>query len=287
MDKKNNINLLFFLITKSNTKRNFFKYVCLVFLLNLHMESIILILASFITSSISAVLGMGGGIILLGIMAIIIPEGYMVIALHGMIQLASNTTRTFVFRNFLKKNLIKEFLIGALIGVSISIIIIFLILQFFEVQSANQIKVEMLKPLIGIFIIWYLFFKKKQTKEKHGSFIKVGSIAGISSIFIGAVGPLIAPFFLNKNLTKENIIANKAACQMITHLTKIPLFIFLFNVNYISEYKVLLPLILAVFIGTNFGKKILSFIPEALFKKLFKIALFIIAIRLIITPFFN
>ena len=48
------------------------------------MEITVLILAAFITSSISAVLGMGGGIILLGIMAIIIPEGYMVIALHGI-----------------------------------------------------------------------------------------------------------------------------------------------------------------------------------------------------------
>ena len=62
------------------------------------MESIILIVAALVTSSISAVLGMGGGVVLLGIMAIIIPEGYMVIALHGVIQLFSNTTRTFIYR---------------------------------------------------------------------------------------------------------------------------------------------------------------------------------------------
>ena len=44
------------------------------------METIILIIVSFLTSSISAVLGMGGGIILLAIMALIIPEGYVVVA---------------------------------------------------------------------------------------------------------------------------------------------------------------------------------------------------------------
>ena len=49
---------------------------------------------------------------------------------------------------------------------------------------------------------------------------------------------------------------------MITHLTKIPLFIFFFNVNYFNEYKLLVPLTLAVFLGTNFGKKILNMIPE-------------------------
>ena len=71
------------------------------------IQLITLIISAFITSAISAVLGMGGGIILLGIMAIIIPEGYMVIALHGMIQLFSNTTRTYIFRSHIKKMLLK------------------------------------------------------------------------------------------------------------------------------------------------------------------------------------
>ena len=56
------------------------------------METVILIIAAFFTSSISAVLGMGGGIILIGTMALIIPEGYVVIALHGIVQLISNIT---------------------------------------------------------------------------------------------------------------------------------------------------------------------------------------------------
>ena len=246
------------------------------------MDIIILILAAFITSSISAVLGMGGGIILLGVMAIIIPEGYKVIALHGMVQLFSNSTRTYVFRQYIKKNLIKQFFSGALIGVLLSIIIIIMLINYFNVGSANEIKVEVLKPFIGFFIVWYLFLKGPKKERKINSFIPVGLIAGLSSIFIGAVGPLIAPFFLRKDLNKEHIIANKAASQMITHLSKIPLFIYFFNMNYKSELNVLLPLIIAVYLGTNFGKKILSFIPEKLFKKLFKITLFIIAIRLIL-----
>jgi len=247
------------------------------------MELIILIIAAFITSSISAVIGMGGGIILLGIMAIVIPEGYMVIALHGIIQLVSNTTRTYVFKKHLKKNLVKEFSIGVFFGVILSIIIIIILIQLFQVSSANEIKVEILKPLIGLFIIWYLFLKGQKKEKETASFVPVGTISGLSSIFVGATGPLIAPFFLSRNLLKENIIANKAACQMITHLTKIPLFIYFFDVNYLNEYRILLPLILSVFLGTNFGKKVLSFIPEELFIKIFKIALFLIAIKLILS----
>ena len=73
------------------------------------MESVILIAAAFITSSISAVLGMGGGIILLGIMAMIIPEGYVVVALHGIIQLISNVTRSYVFRQHIKSQIIRQY----------------------------------------------------------------------------------------------------------------------------------------------------------------------------------
>jgi len=125
-------------------------------------------------------------------------------------------------------------------------------------------------------------FKTPKKKEKKGSFIKVGFISGICSIFIGATGPLIAPFFLSHKLIKKNIIANKAACQMISHIGKIPIFIFLFKFNYFAEYKLLIPLIIAVYFGTYFGKKILTLIPEKTFILLFKITLTLISIRLII-----
>ena len=246
-------------------------------------EFIILIISAFITSSISAVIGMGGGIILLGIMALTDYDGYMVIALHGIIQLFSNTTRTYIFREHLKEKIISQFLKGSLLGLFLSSLLILLAIQLFNVESASDIKVEILKPLIGVFIIWFLFFKKpKKVIQRKTSFIPVGALSGLTTVFIGATGPLIAPFFLDGKLSKNNIIANKAACQMITHVGKIPLFIFFFDVDYISHSEILLPLILAVFLGTYLGKSLLEFIPENIFRILFKTALTIIAIRLIL-----
>ena len=152
-------------------------------------ESIILTIAAFITSTISAIIGMGGGIILLGIMAIIIPQGYMVIALHGIIQLISNTTRTFLFRRHLKKNIINEFIIGAFLGVVLSIGIIFYLINYFNVNTADQIDMEILKPIIGLFIIWNITFKKyfknKVIKTENNSFVIVGFLSGLASIFVG------------------------------------------------------------------------------------------------------
>ena len=246
------------------------------------METVILIVAAFITSSISAVLGMGGGIILLGIMAIIIPEGYVVVALHGIVQLISNLTRSFVFRQYIRKDIISQYLPGAILGLSLSSFIIFILISFFQVESAKEIKIDLLKPLIGIFILWFLFGKQYKVRTEQPHFFGVGTLSGISTVFIGATGPLIAPFFLKGKLTKENIIANKAICQAISHFGKIPLFVLFFEFNYFIKLQILLPLIAAVIVGTNVGKQILEFVPDKIFRILFKGALTIIAVKLII-----
>jgi len=241
----------------------------------------ILISAALITSSISAVLGMGGGIILLGIMALIIPEGYLVVALHGAVQLVSNLTRCFVFRHHIKREIVNQFLKGAVLGLCLTALIILAIISFFHVESAKDIKIDFLKPLIGIFILWVLFGKKHKIKTEQPSFFGVGAISGICTVFIGATGPLIAPFFLKGKLTKENIIANKAICQAISHIGKMPIFILFFDFNYFSNMFILVPLIISVFVGTNIGKQIIKFIPEIIFRALFKGALTIIAFKLI------
>ena len=246
------------------------------------MESVILITAAFITSSISAVLGMGGGIILLGIMAILIPEGYVVVALHGIIQLVSNVTRSYIFRKHINGSIIMQYFPGAIVGLCLSTFIIMILIQGFNVQSAKDIKIDFLKPLIGLFILWFLYGQRPKIKNKQVHFFSVGILSGLTSIFIGATGPLIAPFFLKGQLTKENIIANKAACQAISHIGKIPLFIIFFEYNYLSELGILIPLTAAVFVGTNIGKQVLQFIPEHIFRLLFKGALTLIAIKLIV-----
>ena len=111
------------------------------------MEFTILILSAFITSSISAVLGMGGGIILLGIMTIMIEDVFVVIALHGLIQLFSNSTRTYLFKDHLKSLIIKQFLIGAIVGLLASVAIIMLLVQFFKVSSTNDINVDAINKI--------------------------------------------------------------------------------------------------------------------------------------------
>ena len=246
------------------------------------MESIVLVIAAFLTSFLSAVIGMGGGITLLGIMAIIIPTGYLVVAYHGIIQLVSNITRTTVYRQHIDIPIIKRFFIGLLPGLLLSVAMIYGATTYFNTLSAADLKIDFLKPAIGVYIIWFLYLKKKKKAISKESYKWMGVVAGIATVFIGAMGPLIAPLFINDKLKKESIIATKAACQAAGHLGKIPIFFLFFNVSYLDDWSVLLPLIIAVYIGTKIGKLMLGKLPEALFQNLFKAVLTLIAIQLIV-----
>ena len=246
------------------------------------MESIILIIAAFLTSMLSAIIGMGGGITLLGIMALLMPSGYLVVAYHGIIQLVSNVTRATVYRHHITIPIIKRFLLGLIPGLFLSAILIYGIINYYDVVSAADLKIDFLKPVIGLYIIWFLFLRKKKNKISQEVFKWMGVIAGLATVFIGAMGPLIAPLFINNELKKENVIATKAACQAAGHLGKIPIFVILFEVSYIEDWNVLLPLVFAVYFGTKLGKRMLGILPDALFQTLFKATLTLIAIRLIL-----
>jgi len=244
-------------------------------------ESFALILAAFLTSALSAIIGMGGGITLLGIMAIIMPDGYLVVAYHGIIQLVSNVTRLTVYREHIEKKIIKKYFFGIVPGLLIAGMIIYFLAIFFKVSSADQIQIDYLKSLIGIYIIWFLYIRKKGKAISKSAFIWMGGLSGLVTVFVGAAGPLIAPLFINSNLKKHSVIATKAVCQAFGHLGKIPIFIFLFNVNYVSDWKIIIPLVIAVYFGTKFGKKMLGKLPESIFQTIFRVALTIIALRLI------
>jgi uncharacterized membrane protein YfcA len=231
---------------------------------------IILIITSVLTSIISGMTGMAGGTILLAIIASIVETAY-VVPLHATVQLVSNSTRSLLFFKHIKWKIIIFFLIGILPGALIGI-------YLFKLLDKDLIKL-----LMGIFIIVVIYLpkSKKESNSSFSSFLPVGFISGLIGIFFGAIGPFIAPFFMRKDVIKEELVATKAACQSISHIIKIGLFGFI-GINILSYWHVLLYLCLAVIIGTIVGKKLLTKMSDVVFRRVFRILLTIIALRIII-----
>lgn len=231
---------------------------------------IVLVVACFVTATISGILGMAGGVTLLGVMTALLPAP-VVVPLHGIVQLASNWTRTWAFRKYVRWPIFFAFMVPAVAGVAI---------------AANiwaDLKLTWFKAWIGAFILSFLLWRRYKPKLRHPpiwSYAVLGLAAGLLAIFVGATGPFLAPFFLRDDFENEEVIATKAVCQTWLHLLKIPAFLAL-SFDYTPYAPVLAALIVAVIGGTYFGKHLLSKISKDRFVFWFQLVLGGLAVYLI------
>jgi uncharacterized membrane protein YfcA len=233
----------------------------------------VLIVATFFTAALSAVVGMGGGVTLLAVMTALLPAA-VVVPIHGVVQLTSNGTRTLLFLPHVHWRIFAYYIVPALIGVFVG--------ARFYVGGP----LPWFRPAVGVFILVYLATQRHQPHLRRlpiASFAPLGLVVGTFAAVLGATGPLIAPFFLRDDLDKEQVIATKAAVQITTHLGKLPAF-FLMGFDYGAHAGTIAPLLAAAVFGTYFGRRFLSGLSTELFRRLFIGVLSLIAIYLISAP---
>lgn len=228
---------------------------------------------SFATSMLSAVVGMAGGIVLLACMLLFL-DPLVAIPIHGFIQLISNGSRAFIQRRHVRWDITWRY--GAFLIPG----------AWFGLQIALGVPRTLMRALIGVFVMlatWLPIHKSASASAatKTRRFLVLGGVAGMLNMLVGAVGPLIAPFFLSLGLARQEIVGTKAMCQSIGHLVKLLLFGmagFAF-LAYLHLYAMMVPMVL---LGTWVGSRILDRVSEQLFVWIYKIALSGIAVFLMI-----
>ncbi|OVE82069.1 hypothetical protein BVY03_02115 [bacterium K02(2017)] len=244
-------------------------------MLDFNIINLLLIAIScFFTSALSGTIGMGGGVLLLAVLTFFFPI-QILIPLHGIIQLVSNTSRVYLLRKHVHKQIFKYFIVGIPFGSILAFIVI------------KEIQDRSIWLLIIAALIFYTVFKPKKLpplKLKIPYFFFLGLVAGTLGPLIGATGPFLAPFFLRDDLKKENIVATKAICQAVIHVFKIPVFLFV-GVNYADYGVVLIIMCVVTILGTLQGVKILKKISPKVFTYLFKAALLIAGLRILYKVF--
>jgi len=234
----------------------------------------LLVALAFGTAILSAIIGMGGGILLLAALVSFLPP-IVAIPLHGVIQIASNGSRVVVQRKHIQPRIAGTFGILVLPG------------GFLGYVALTSTPESVANIALGVFIlaaVWIRLPTPGQPRSAFRRFLLLGGAAGITNTSVGSSGPLIAPFFLGLGLTRHQIIGTKAACQVQGHLTKIVVF-GLAGFAW-SEYSMLLGLtILAVVAGTVVGSRILDRVNEETFVVLYKYTLTLIALRMILVQF--
>jgi uncharacterized membrane protein YfcA len=239
---------------------------------------VVLVVATLLSAALSAVVGMAGGITLLGVM-LLFDDPLVVIPLHGAVQLVANGSRTVVQRRHVRWDILARYAVFAFP------------MGFVGLAVAREIPPQGLKAAIGVFVLaatwrpgWLLLGRHPEQIDARRRFLVLGGVTGALNVLIGATGPLIAPFFLNLGLSRFALIGTKAACQATGHLAKIAVFViggFAFT-PYVGLLAGMVP---AAIVGTWAGSRLLEYVDEVWFTRLYKGVLTLVALRLVVAAF--
>jgi uncharacterized membrane protein YfcA len=232
------------------------------------LDAGILIGTAGFTSLLTGAMGIGGGVLLLAIMAGIVPAAAL-IPVHGLVQLGSNGNRAWMTRRHIDRGLLGRFALGALGGALLaSLIVVQLPLQWIQFSVAAFI----------LYLVWGP--KPGRHSLGAGGQLLAGGFTTLVSMFVGATGPLVAGFLHRHGMDKLATTATFAACMSAQHLLKMAVFSAV-GFAFWDWLPLVAAMILAGMAGTWLGLKLLDRMPAAQFKRIFAWVVTLMALRLL------
>jgi uncharacterized membrane protein YfcA len=174
------------------------------------LTAIFLIAASFVTSAISGVFGMAGGLMLKGALALVLPVSATFVA-HGILQLVANGWRAVLHRRYLDWKIVAVFALGSVAAGGV--------MAFIAVEPSKATLYLLMGLVPGL--LWIPQRWVSLDAGKPAQALACGaSVTGLN-LTAGVAGPLLDIFFVRTALTRHQIVATKAATQVFSHLAKI------------------------------------------------------------------
>lgn len=230
----------------------------------------VLLLVCVVSAFISAVTGGAGGILMFAALNVAIPLR-MLVPIHGAVQLLNNLARIVYVREHIRWDMCLPFFAGCTLG-SVAMTL-----------GLSNLDWQQLPLVLLAGLIFYTVFKPKKLPEirlKPRNFFWVGIATGTLGIIAGAVDPLLAAFFVRKDLSPKEIVANKSVMQAWCHALKVPAFIYL-GFAFSDHLGLILLLTVAAVIGTRIGVALLNRIDSDMFFKLMRVALLVAGARIV------
>ncbi len=232
------------------------------------LAAIGLVALSLATSALTAAAGIGGGLVLLSVMASFLPP-IVVIPTHGVVQLGSNAGRAALLREHIDRRILLPFALGSVLGIVLG------------AKLFVALPTPILQVVLGLFILACVWLPKlKAARIADRAFSVVGIVGSFCTMFVGATGPFVASFITPERLPRHAVVATHAACMTVQHTLKVIAFGFL-GFAFLPWVPVLAAMIGAGFVGTLLGKRLLDRLPHDIFARVFKIILSVLALRLL------
>jgi uncharacterized membrane protein YfcA len=232
-------------------------------------------LIAFFTSMLTAIIGLGGGLLLIALMPGFLPAA-VIIPIHSVVQLASNVSRAAFAWRAIRWEYFGAFAIGSAIGGLIA------------VQFIKLINIEYISLFIGLFILMNVWTPQifEWLGKLKGEFITIGILQTGLGMIGGATGPLGQASLMRRDLSKDEIVTTTAMFMSFTHITKLVAFAIL-GVNIMIWWKLMLGMVLGVVLGSWVGTHVRTKVDDKIFKQILSILLTVLAIRMIYIVLFS
>ncbi|ADQ81467.1 sulfite exporter TauE/SafE family protein [Riemerella anatipestifer] len=222
----------------------------------------LLFIGTILAFWVSAICGGGASLILIPILNLLLPSSVVPFSLT-IGTFTSSASRIVVFKKHISWKIFFWF-------VPFSIPAVFL--GAFFIKYINPVYLQLVVALFLIANLPQLFKSGKQQKQDEKPYPKyilgiIGFLAGFVSGITGAIGLLFNRFYLKYGLSKEEIVATRAANEIFLHLIKIIIYILL---GLYSSTAIWLGVVIAIsaIISSYTVKFVLPYLSEFIFKKI-------------------
>ena len=233
-----------------------------------------LVPVAFLTSVLAAVMGMGGGVLLIAFMPGLVPAS-AIFPIHACAQLASNLTRAGFGWRHIQWSLIPAIGVGALLG------------AWLGGGVYASFDLYWLPAIIGVLILLLTWVPLPQLQGGGVlSLLGLGFYQTSMGMLAGATGPLGAAVMMRHNTGRDWLVVNTALYMSLSHVMRVGAFIVL-GFSFAPWWPLILSMALAVTAGSWLGTQLRMHIPQINFQRWFKWLVSLLALRMIAMPLFG
>ena len=226
-----------------------------------------LVVLSFLTSLVTATFSLGGGSLLIAAMTLLLPP-LVVVPVHGCVQLGSNAGRAWLMRRHIRWSFIFWVALGAAIG------------SVLGGSFASMLPERWFAAAIGAFVLVTTWVPQPRMIASHRAVQFVGGlVVSAVGMVVGAAGPLVAAF-VRGIAERQQLVATHAVLNALVHVFKVAVFVVL-GFAFGRYLPLIAVMVAAGFAGTAVGSRLLTRVPEPVFRLVFRILLTLVALELI------
>ncbi|SMX36881.1 sulfite exporter TauE/SafE family protein [Maliponia aquimaris] len=220
---------------------------------------------SFVASLITVAFGIGGGGLLLAVMATLVPPAAL-IPTHGVIQIGSNLGRAVLTFRHIYWPALPAFSVGSLIGAGLGGALVVNL-------PSHWVQIG-----VGGFVLWSVLGRPpRQVRDWPGV---VGLVSSFLTMFFGATGLFVATFTKSQKLPRHAHVATHAALMTVQHGLKTLAF-GLLGFAFSHWWGFVVAMIAAGFLGTLVGRVFLNRMDDRRFRIALDVLLVALAVKLV------